>query len=210
MSAPTSPVDICNLSLDHLKQSPITSIDTPTEIAEVIFARWYDTCRRAMLRAHTWNFAIKRTVLTPDSTAPAFGYDDAYNLPNDFIRIVSIGDDSIRDFEKQYEIENGQLLMSNDAGSVNLRYIYDITNVIKFDALFIDVFSLYMAVRTSNKFSISSSLKTELKDDFKIAWANSMSVDGQERPPVRIQKSKILARRRGYSNSSNPNYVVFE
>lgn len=209
MSAPTVAVDVCNLTLDLLKQAPITSLDTPEDPAEVIFARWYDTCRRSLLRAHTWNFGLKRRVLTVDSTAPAFGYSDAYNLPNDFIRIASIGDDSLGDFRRDYQIENGQILMTNDAGSLNLRYVYDITLVTRFDPLFVDLLALYMAVRLSNKFNIASSLKTELKEDFKTAWANAMSIDGQERPPVRIQTSKVLARRQGRGTEHNSHFVVF-
>lgn len=209
MSAPTAPVDICNLSQDLLKQEPITSIDTPSDPAETIYARWYDPCRRALLRAHTWNFAIRRRVLTPTGTAPAFGYSDAYNLPNDYLRLASIGDDSLGDFRRDYEIEDGQLLMTNDAGDLNLRYVYDLTTVTKFDALFVDLLALYQAVRLSNKFNISSSLKTELKADFKTAWANAMTIDGQERPPVRIQTSKLLARRQGMRTSNNAKFVVF-
>ena len=209
MSAPTAPVEVCNLTLDLLKQAPISSIDSPEDPAEVIMARWYDVCRRALLRAHTWNFALKRRVLTPTGTAPAFGYSDAYNLPNDFLRLGSIGDDSLGDFRRDYEIENGQLLMTNDAGDLNLRYVYDLTTVTQFDPLFVDILALYMAVRLSNKFNIASSLKTELKDDFKLAWANAMTIDGQERPPVRIQTSKILARRQGLRTSNNAKFVVF-
>ena len=110
MARPNCPEDICNLSLDYLKQNPLNSIETPVTNSEYIFARWYDLKRQAALRAHPWKFAIKRAVLTPTTTPPPFGYLYAYNLPNDYIRKVTIGNDFYGNLKQQIEIESGQIL----------------------------------------------------------------------------------------------------
>ena len=113
MARPTAKEDICNLSLDYLKQSPLNSITTPVTNSEYIFARWYDIERQAALRAHPWKFAMKRATLNPDPiTTPLFGYLYAYDLPNDYIRKVSIGNDYNGDLKQEIEIENGQILTS--------------------------------------------------------------------------------------------------
>lgn len=111
MGRPTAKEDICNLSLDYLKQSPLNNIVTPVTASEYIFARWYDIERQAALRAHPWKFAIKRATLNPDPiTPPLFGYLYAYDLPNDYIRKVSIGNDYDGNLKQKIEIENGQIL----------------------------------------------------------------------------------------------------
>lgn len=210
-SAPIAPVNIVNLALDLLKQEGATDIDTPRTPVEVIASRWYDMVRRSTLRLHPWNFACTRTTLARSSTAPSFGYTDAYNLPNNYIRLVSIGDDSIDEIRRRYEIENAQLIINNDGESINIRYIYDCTNVPRFDPLFIDVFVLRLALKMAPKFSISTSLKESIKADLKEILPASMAVDGQESPIKRIQVSKSLNRRRGIGRSSgNPNLIIFE
>lgn len=205
-SRPTSPVDICNLALDELKQSPITSIDSPVSPTEQICARRYHAVRQECLMAHPWKFAIKRATLTPNlSTTPPFGYAYAYDLPNDYIRRVTIGDDYLGDLSRDFEIENGQILAPTgtptgatvDPLTLYFRYIYDIQDVTKFSPLFVAYIVLKLAVRMSNKFAISSTLKAQIKDDFKDCEIEAKAVNGQERVPKRIQKSRLLTKRRG-------------
>ena len=43
----TSKVDICNLSLGHQKEKPITSIDTPLGDKAEIYALYYDQIRQS-------------------------------------------------------------------------------------------------------------------------------------------------------------------
>lgn len=215
MSTATSPVAVCNLALDYLKQAPITSITTPTTPTEVICARWYDVTRRALLRKHPWNFAIKRDQLTPDVLeTPTFGYAYQYNLPNDFLRLLSIGND-VEDLEDDaYQLENGCLLMSTTASSDGttalIRYIYDCIDVAKFDSLFLAVLALELAVNMSNKFSVTASVKKDLKEDLASLSPWGMSTDGQERRPKRIQKSKFLASRRRVGGSGASGFITFD
>jgi hypothetical protein len=110
MPRPNSPNDICNIALDYLKQAPLNNILTPVSNSEFIFSRWYDIERQAALRAHPWKFAIKRATLTPTTTPPPFGYLYAYNLPSDYIRKVTVGNDYYGNLKQKIEIENGQIL----------------------------------------------------------------------------------------------------
>lgn len=112
MPRPNSPEMICNMSQDYLKQSSINSILTPVTVSEFIYQRWYDVERQAALRAHPWKFAIKRATLTPTTTPPPFGYLYAYNLPNDYIRKVTIGNDYYGNLKQPIEIEGNQVLAS--------------------------------------------------------------------------------------------------
>lgn len=202
MARPVSQEDICNLALDDLKQSPITSITTPRSNVELACARHYDQARAESLEAHPWKFATKRVDLTPDdSEIIPFGYTYAYALPSDYIRLVSIGDDYLRDYKRDYQIEDGYLLLpaGNDADGTTLyvRYVYDITTVAQFTPLFIRYLAKRMALNMANKFTISATLKQMLIDDFTKIETEAKAVNGQSRPPIRIQKSRVMTKRRG-------------
>ena len=199
-SASTSKVAICNRALAYLKQDPITNIDSPSTVAEVICARTYDDARWALLRTHIWNFAIKRIVLTKDAEAPTFGWANAYNLPNDYVRLVTIGDDFVEYIRDRYELEGNQILgsdlSSTDSESINVRYIYDHTNVVRFDALFIEVLALELAKKMAVAFSVTSGIIKNIREELDRVSPTARAVDGQERTPRRIEKSKYLRARR--------------
>lgn len=203
MAAPTSPVDICNLALDDLKQLPIKSIITPQSNTEQVCARNYDVTRRECLFSHPWKFAITRIQLTANpSTTPLFGYAYAYDLPIDYIRLVTVGDDYIGDLRTAFEIESNQLLavagdVVFDGTTKNVRYMRDVEDVTKFSPGFITYFRLKLAIRMSNKFNVSTQIKAGLKEDFSDAQTEARAVNGQESKIKRIQSSRTLMKRRG-------------
>lgn len=201
MARPTSSVDICSLALDILKQGAIQSINPPVTVPEKICARWYDMTRQECLAAHPWKFAIKRDMWTPDAAAPVFGYTYAYNVPADYIRLITVGNDYLGDLVREREVENGQILMTSgtatDGTTIQVRYIYDLTSVTKMSPLFIKYFILQLALNMANKFSITSTLRKQIQDEFNMVQAEAKAVNGQENKIKRIQTSKILTKRRG-------------
>lgn len=208
MAVASSPEDICNLALDDLKQPPIKSIQTPSSTTEYICARRYDTVRRECLFAHPWKFAITRIQLTPDPTyVIPFGYAYAYAVPSDYLRIISKGNDYIGDMKSDYVIENNHILASSGDAiftgtTIDVRYMKDVTDVSKFSPGFLTYFELKLALRLCNKFSVSTAIKTGLKDDFKEAETEARAINGMEGRIKRIQQSRILAKRRGLSSGT--------
>jgi hypothetical protein len=204
MSAPTSPVDICSLAMEYLSDQALTSVDAPITPAEAVASRWYDMTRRSLLRRHPWNFAIKRTSLARNSTTPEFGYADAYDLPDDFVRHIEILSSDMSTTITDYEIENGQILCDNSGGALYVRYVYDLTIVSKFDALFVDVLALELAMRICRKITGNNDLVPGIKEILKDLVADAFSVDGQERPPKRVERSNWkAARRRAFAGGTD-------
>jgi hypothetical protein len=203
MARPTAPIHICNLALDELKQNPINSLTTPVTNAEFACLRWYDATRLECLAQHPWKFATKRDILTPDPTAtPPFGYTYAYNLPSDWVRLVTIGDDYLNDLKREFEIENNQILTptgtsATDTLSLQIRYIFDQDDVTTFSPLFIKYFYLQLALNMATKFSTSSTIRASIRDEFKDIEMQAKAVNGQDRRPKRIQFSRTLTKRRG-------------
>lgn len=203
MAAVASSVDICNLALDDLKQPPIKSITTPNSATEYICARRYDTVRRECLFAHPWKFAIFRIQLTPDpSYTIPFGYAYAYKLPADYLRIISKGDDYLGDMKSDYVIEDNYLFAVSgdlvfDGTTIDVRYMRDVIDVTKFSPGFVTYLELKLALRMSNKFSISNTIKAGLKEDFKDAETEARAINGMEGRIKRVQQSRVLMKRRG-------------
>ncbi len=193
-----SSIDICNKALDLLGHvADIGNIDNPTTENEQICARWYFDTLEFLLRRYVWNFAIKRAKLVLDKTnAPLFDFSSAYRLPEDFIRLLSINGRS--DFAVlHYEISNGFILLnSEDAPSVDLKYIHRITDVKKFDTGFTQLFTLYLAANLAYRFTAKQTTIERLLKWIELEEAKIVSIDGQEQPPKRIQRSKYGRARR--------------
>jgi len=111
-------VDVANGALIRLGVAdPIVSLDDDTKPARLCKNR-IEPAKKALLRYHPWNFAVKRVVLANLSTEPAFGYTYQAQLPSDFLRVVQVDDR-----RTSYRIE-GPTLLSHEP-SLELRYICD-------------------------------------------------------------------------------------
>jgi len=208
LAAPDSEVDICNLALSHVKQRPVVQIDPPTSAAENLCAVWYHQVRRATLRGHVWNFALKRVKLTPDPSAvPLFGFTHAYLKPSDWVRFIGRYDDlGSKIVPDDYELEgNYYYTNGEDSQSINIRYIYDHVHVSKFDPLFISLFAINLAIILAPNFSGTENRVKVLVELQKEIKAEATAIDGQERPPRRIQKSKFITARRQGRTVAGPN-----
>jgi hypothetical protein len=212
MSAPVSAVEVCNLSLDLLRNSElITSIDTPEGDVESLASRWYDAQRRSVLRMFPWNWARKRAAIPRDATAPAFEYADAYVLPNDYVNYVYVGDDPITNPITAFAIEGKRLLIDNDgAASLQLCYIYDCEDVTMFDPIFLMFLVGELAVMFAN--SITGLNKAiPAMEKFRDRWeAKARAKNGQENPPkVRYTSPLISARSRGRRDTGSDGIHLF-
>ena len=84
---------------------------------------------------------------------------------------------------------------SANPSGLELTYTYDAQNVLQFDSAFIDVLALTLAVRLCKKITgkdPSDKLLAELRN----AEVAASAISGQEKPPVRIQRSRIRDVRR--------------
>lgn len=206
----TSSTDIGNLSLDLLTAGTVLDIENPTSSNESVLNRWYNVTRRKLLREHPWNFATKRAILAASSADPEFGYEAKYPLPTNFLRLNSIVDaDGYPISSEQYEVEDGHILYNADNGQLRLKYVYDITDVAKFDALFVDLLAIDLALAVAFKITASNTDVSRLQELRKMRAAMSKSIDGQERPPQRRQVSRARNARLS-SLSTSPHRVSFE
>lgn len=203
MAVPTTAVNICNLALDRLGQRSIVSITAATTEVEEVCARHYDSTRRELLRLHIFNFAKKLAVLTATAgvglKTPAFGYTASYLLPTDFIRLLALGDVAINgDLPPGlYEFSEGYLFTDyGDSGTLDISYIYDAETVSKWDSLFVRLMTLHLAKNMAYKFVLKNSLILAIAREITALELSAAAVAGQEKPPRRIERSKLRSARR--------------
>lgn len=133
-SSATTEVDLANMSLIMLGQQPIADLTDDNNRANLANKRLADV-RDTVLRAHPWNCCIKRASIAVDATAPEWGYANRYQVPTDFIRMVSTEDEvTPYRMEAGNEGDSPLLYIVTDATEMNILYVAKITDVSKMDS----------------------------------------------------------------------------
>jgi hypothetical protein len=182
-------VQVCSNALVELGGLPINSFDNLSDRA-LAAANLYPQIRDAVLRSHPWNCATKRVVLSPDSVAPAFGWDYAFTLPGNNLRVLSITPDRERE---PFALEDGKILCDTD--TVYLRYIYRNDNPAKWDATLTRAMTLAMAAVLAIPVTEDKDKKVEKERELQALLRTARAVDGQEEPPDEIDDFPLLAAR---------------
>ena len=172
-----SVVDICNSALQRVGATTILSISDNSPEARACSVA-YDSNRRDELRKFKWNFAIKRVVLAPDATAPAFDYTYAFSMPSDCIRVLR---PATADLDWQVE---GRKILTNDSATLNLRYIADITDATQFDPSFYNVICAALAIDLVERLTQSNQKKQLLMKDYDEAIVLAKRANAFEAGPV--------------------------
>jgi len=136
-----SETSICNAALGKLGAKRITNYEDTTESSdEAIQCRLhYEITRDALIRSHFWRFAKARAVLSRDTEDdPLSEWDYQYILPNDYLRFISIDEETGITSRKQRHSIEGQRFFT-DYSTVNMRYIRKVTDPAEFDPLFVKV-----------------------------------------------------------------------
>lgn len=79
-------LEVVNQALRAIGDDAVTSVTADSsKRGEVVAARW-ETVRNAVFRAHPWRSLSMRAELE-ETDAPVWGYDNAFELPDDFLRL---------------------------------------------------------------------------------------------------------------------------
>lgn len=114
-----SNIEISSAALVKLGASKITSFNDGTTEAEVA-STLYPIARDALLGSHPWSFATVHAELVQLATGPKTDFEYAYQLPGDFIKALSAGDE-VYGRGLTYQIIGQQL--HTDAEEVTLAYV---------------------------------------------------------------------------------------
>ncbi|CAB3644014.1 hypothetical protein [Trinickia soli] len=184
-----SQTEVCNRALTKIGAARITGILDNSKGARVMNALW-DTVRKAELRRKIWQFATVRTTLPAITPAPAWGYNNAFQLPSDFLRLVQVNDTfavpGLTDYRDQddsaYVIEGNQLLTVFNA-PLKIRYIKDVPDTGVWDALFVEAIAAKLAYEACEEITQSNTKKQTAQQDYTAALRDAVATGAIERPP---------------------------
>jgi len=102
-------IALCNQSLGLLGATAIELSGSSTN--HTYCTTFFDDSRDEILAAHPWNFARKRAFAI-QTTDPLFGYDNAFTVPSDCLRILKVADDPAAEFRRE-----GDLILTDEGES---------------------------------------------------------------------------------------------
>ena len=119
-----SETSIANVALRLVGGTRITSLTQGTPNANAVQDIYTEL--RDNLLTFPWNFATKRVQLGESATAPAFGYDNAFAHPSDWIYTISRHDNDAGYGTMDYRHEQvaGQNVIVTNVENVYMTYTY--------------------------------------------------------------------------------------
>lgn len=173
----TSEIQVCSNALLMLGAEAINSFDDDSDRAQLVSNLWPNALE-AILRAHPWNCALKREVLSPLAAAPAFDYAYQFSLPGDCLRLLSVGE---KGYEVAYELEGRKIL--SDEATLYIRYIYKNDDIPSWDAMLVQAAEAYMAMTCAYPITKSAAQVEAMGSLWKLKLQQARTVDGLENPP---------------------------
>lgn len=177
-------VSICSNARLLCGQSKISAL---SEDVRGLCDALYNPTRLSVFRLGTWSRVRRRVLLSPLSGAPDFGWTYKFQLPPDFVRLISIGetDESI-----EYEIEDDKIL--SDEPTIKLRYVYDNEQPSTWDGLLVEAVTRALAAAFAYPLTASSSLQDAMQKLYVATLTAARGVNGQEAPIDRFGDNPIL------------------
>ena len=180
-------IGLCARALIKIGAAPISSFDTAQAESEIAGAL-YPQIRDALLSSYAWSFATSQVSLNRLDDAPLADFQYAFQLPNDFLRALSVGQGG-RGRGVRYRIV-GNVLHTNTA-QVILTYLYrPDENVFPpyFDQALIARLAAEFTIPITESTSRSESLYQLAQREFRQA----RQIDAQQDTPNRIEDFSLI------------------
>lgn len=188
-----SDIEIVNRSLTLLGVDPVNSLSDPTKAASTA-NRLYGDSRAAVFRAHPWNCLIKRASLPLDAVKPAYGFENQFVLPNDFLRLLSIEDST-----GIYSIESRKILY--DGEIMRISYVALLTDVPSYDTLLVDALTARLAADMAHPLLQSTQAMEQMWQLYELKLREAKFVDAQENSQQVLDADYWLNSRFGIADS---------
>lgn len=188
-----SETDIANYAQDLLGDDPITDLDAETQQAGRL-KRAFQRSRDELQRLYAWTRFIVRTSLSKDAAAPEWGFTARYLMPSECLRVVDVYVGDIK-FDSFYP--EGQYILANTDGPLQIRYLKRNTEVGYWDPLFNAALAYHMAMGICESVNESKSLRQLLMAGYQktvkdALRANAIEVESTPvNDPSRLEQVRI-------------------
>lgn len=196
-----SETDIANRALTKIGAGRIISLSDDLEAARVINNVW-DSVRDGELRAHLWNFAVRRDQLAALVSVPSWRFAYEYQLPSDCLRVLQVGEyfpqPSLTNYrgsdESAWRIEDTKI--RTDYGApLPILYVSRSENTGTWDALFVSAFASRLAFEICERLTDSTSKRELAMREYRDAIRQAVTCNAIENPPQPIADDAwVLAR----------------
>lgn len=182
---------ICNLALTRLGHTQIVDIETDTKKAGDLCRLYYRHCRDSLLRAHPWNFSIKRASLSRETATPNHEYTYSFALPVDCLKVIrtswealgyssdeTIGVPGGFGHSIPYRLESKKLL-TNEA-TCSIEYIARVTDTSLFDEMFTDLLAQRLAAEMAMALTDNPRVVGNAWEVYRMKLPDARTTDAQE------------------------------
>jgi hypothetical protein len=207
MAIAASKASIFNAALTHLGDESITDPDGSAGRAPILAER-YDGVRRALLTEYRWNFAVKRAALAADGTPPAFGFDNRFAVPADWLALIGIYHEN--ELQTNYtasevpHVVEGRFILADETGELKIFYIADIEDPVQFDPIFAEALGAKLAITTSVKITGSAQVSQTVNNFFQDTIKRAKLADAIQGTPEVFEATEWLDSRRRFFGRPGP------
>lgn len=181
-------LSIYNKALAHVGAGRLTSVDDENNRAEVC-NDMYEFALDACLEAREWSFATRRIKALPNQLAtPPWGFNFAYNLPNQFISILEVRNG--RNNDVIWVVEGDHIFATEHA--VDIRYVTRVTDTNKFTATFVNALAYKLAAEICIPLTENSALFDKLELRYQNEINRAGALDGLQASRERLKCGKLI------------------
>ena len=158
-NTPPTALDICNLALSRLGESPIAALDPNGSLPARLCYMHYHPVRREVLCAHRWSFATVRTTLT--SSEEPVGDDThllRHSLPPDCLRVLGVN-------SRSWTLRGRAVYTPSPR--IRVLYIADVEDTSLFEPLFIEALVLRLAWKLCIPLINSTTARQALGEEYQ-------------------------------------------
>lgn len=157
-ATPLSALDICNIALSKLGESPIPSIDANGSPAARMCYMHYHPVRREVLCAAQWSFAKKLDLITGAGEEDPTGHHSLpHTLPQDCLRVLAVN-------SPNWTLRGRSIYCTQP--TIRLLYIADIEDTQLFEPLFTEALATRLASKLSIPLLSSTTARQALTDEY--------------------------------------------
>jgi len=201
----TSEVAICNQALGWLGGDLIISLNDDTVEAKLCKAN-YEPLRDTVLEEREWTFAVKRLELVELADSPLYGFDKAFQIPPEVIRVLQasrfdarvtgggIGSTAtMQGKETRIEwLREGQTIVANNADRVVIRALIRITDTTKFTPAFGQALAARIAMDLAIPLTNSKAMQTAMAQMYGEKITLAAASDGMQGRSYRTRADALV------------------
>lgn len=152
-----SVLDICNIALSKLGESPLPTLDANGSPASRLCYMHYHPVRREVLAAARWSFAQKKVSLTSAEKADAGQHSLPHTLPQDCLRVLAVNSPS-------WTLRGRCIYCPQQ--EIHVLYIADVEDPALFEPLFTEALATRLACKLCIPLLSSITARKALTDEY--------------------------------------------